>query len=259
MTNENMLQLLNDWLIRQFLLFDAVVYGEVVRDNMANVDLHDFIDNGGIITMQATFGTMNYVERLVHDCILEKVVLRDNMSETKITYTFDHIDRNVKVLVIYSKSIQKDLPHNRFVDVNCLCLSRTGLGIAIPTPFEACVFQSHPSPLLSILENCRNRQFNLLNATCFDSDKVKEAKRLIEKGWHLVNGAVKICQDLPTDDVCSICKSEFVHSSIVTRCGHTFHAECWEKYLSSKSTLMVGCPMCRHEMALWEALVPLKI
>lgn len=255
---KRMFQLLSDWLIRQFLLFDAVLYGAVVRDCMANIDLHDFVDSGGIITMHAPISSMNYVERLIHEAIVGKIVNGNNLSETNVVYTCDHIDRKIKVLVTYYKCMQKELPC-RNIDVNSLCLSRTGLGISAPTAFQPCIFQSHPSPLLTILEHCRNREFHLLNANCFDSEKVKEAEALIERGWHMLNGAVHVCEDLPSDDVCCICKSDFVHSCIRTRCGHTFHAECWTKYLKSVSAHVVACPMCRHEMDKWEALVPLKI
>lgn len=252
-----MMYLLSDWLVKQLLLFDMILYGSIVRDTMAEIDLHAFVDDGGIITCNGPISSMSYLERLLHQCILTRAVDTNSLSATTITYVFDHIDRRVTVCISYYKCIQKELPC-RNIDVNGLCLSRTGLFLSIPNTFQPSIFQSHPCPLLTVLEQCQKKEFSMLNLGI--PDGTADAKRLIEKGWTMVNGAVHAAADVPEDDVCSICNHGFSSQSIETRCGHVFHTACWNDYLRSKPRVeIIPCPMCRHEMQRWEALVPFKI
>lgn len=254
-----MLFLLSDWLVKQLLLFDMTLYGSVVRDTMAGIDLHKFVDDGGTITCTGPISSMPYLERLLYHCTLSRLIDTNNLSTTTVTYVFDHIDRRVKVRVLYYKCMQKNIPVNN-VDVNCLCLSRTGLFLVTPSTFDACIFQSNPSPLLDILEHCRAKEFKMINMTLADPTATAEAKYMIEQGWNMINGAVQATVKTP-DDVCSICKNGFAASqSIETRCGHVYHATCWNQYLQSKSrNEIIACPLCRHELLHWEALIPFRI
>ena len=252
---KKMIYLMSDWLVKQLLMFDMVLYGAIVRDTMAEMNIHDFVDDGGIIECTGPFSIKPYLERLLHDVIVESTIVHDDLTSCNTEYTFDHIDRHVKVDIQYYKCVQKDEP--RSIDVNCLCLSRIGLFLTRPVSFQPSIFQNHPCPLLAILEQCRKKEFRVVGGFA----RFERVKGMVRQGWTLKNGAVHRCDEPPTDDCCCICKNRFHNVStalpcVETRCGHVYHTSCWRKYLKSRDNSgNVSCPLCRHEMQPWEAVV----
>jgi len=54
------------------------------------------------------------------------------------------------------------------------------------------------------------------------------------------------------DDACTLCLSDYEHGCNILRlqCCHTFHTECWERYITSSGPNRDRCPVCRGYAAI---------
>jgi len=264
-----MIDLLDDPLVRTLLVFDVVLHGSIVRENMAGVGMREFVTRGGVIVATAPHVAKNYIDRTLFDRIRSLTIETNSLSMLIVRYEITYLESMVTLRIGYFKCLQIDFPKKDF-DVNELTLSREGLAT---TRCESSIlghvsllYHAHPTPLHSALVRSRKREFRIMEPYTDTLFKLRRAKKFIERGWTLVEGGVGMkITDIPEDD-CAVCKERLNNETVIeTRCNHCFHGRCWTNLVDSKMTqngllpIQIQCPLCRHSFICTEALVPKRV
>ena len=257
-----MIYLLGDWLIQKLLMFDMVLHTSIVRETFANVNVLDFIEQGGIIVCSGPIIAKNYFERTMKHIMLNEPSLeREMLTGNLYHYSFHHLDREVLVKILYFKTTPHHHEFPRYdVDINRLCISRTGLYV---NPYRG--VDATPTLLYTLMQQCANKEFQIIDPLIDPHWKFQRAKSLIARGYKLKNPHIIEKEEMNCD--CSICQNT-VDEDIVCElfiCKHKFHVECWRNYLKSKTTNrttinfalpdLVPCPNCRQKYQQWRVLI----
>jgi hypothetical protein len=254
-----MLYLLGDYLVRKLLDFDVTIHANFLREFFGGMDPLTFFDSNCMFVCTAPAKSKLYLERSLRHIMLNDPYLEEeSLAGETVLYTFEHLERNVQVRILFQNADAGNLPSSSFpqpdIDVNRLSVKRDGLSV------NAC---KEPSILYTLPRQCKEKRFRLLDPNINPNWKVVRAKRMLKQGWRMINSAV---QKAAEDDKCSICQGDF-KEAIITRCTHCYCKGCWKRYVKSQTVrnplqavsfihpASVACPMCRHEMELWETLV----
>lgn len=264
---------LEDPFMHQLLMCDVILVGSIVRElQRPGFVLRDFYEHS-VVVGQCPLLAKPYLERVLFTYLKRSRIEYTSMVNTVVFYDLHHPkekDLLIRLRIAFYKIDQQEFPKVD-LDVNALSLSRGGLMVdplflqhkpvsSINPPFS-----SIPSPFTSILTQIRDKTFNIVQP---DSDmmwKTKRAQLFIDRGWTYSGSALCLLdEDEVPDDTCSICTQPLITQTCFrTRCGHAYHGGCWQEYVRKKifgdMVSLLTCPLCRHQIMCYEALLPVQV
>jgi len=248
-----LLNLKGDKLISILLKNDCIIYGEFVREFIIR-DNEDFYDNYTLKAYTSKFDRTS-LERDLYDLNSEKDIDLE-ISSTRfnmVKYILNVNDKVVYLNVIYtnrSSLLRSTISPPIILDIDLIQIGRDGLKIDhIPK-----LYHYSPAPFLYILDNIKNKRFNvIINYNIFDLLDFKYCRKLEDEGWINNDAKYELIEDVDEEDNCSICRNNLSESKCVKlECGHFFHTDCWDKHIEHQMKTNVVltkilCPLCREE------------
>tara|TARA_B100000674_G_C37735842_1_gene866486 strand:+ start:72 stop:911 length:840 start_codon:yes stop_codon:yes gene_type:complete len=272
-----LLNLKKDKLISILLKNNCIIYGAYVREVLIQNN-KDFYKNYNLRAYTSKY-ERTHLERDLYDFNMEKnmdleissqrfnlvkyllknykYLENDNDSDDN-TEDDENDDSNniINLNIIYMN--RNPLLNNLvrppiILDIDIIQLSRNGLSIdSVPN-----LYHYSPSPFLYILDNIKNKRFNLITTyQIYDISDFKYCRKLENKGWKNNDAKYKLILNKDYDDDCSICRTPLINKRCVKlNCNHYYHVECWDKHIEhqmKENVILTNifCPLCRKEYSL---------
>ena len=248
-----LLNLKNDKIINILLKNDCVIYGEYIRECIISNNTN-FYEEYSLKAYTSKYDRTS-LERDIYEYNSGKnmdIEISSNVFNI-VKYILNIDDNIINLEVLYtnrSTVLNNKVRPPIILDIDLIQLSREGLKIEhIPK-----IYHYSPSPFLYILDNIKNKKFNvILNYNIFDLLDIEYCRKLENMGW--INSAAhyEIVDNIEKEDDCSICRNNLNElKCIKLKCGHYFHLECWDKHIKHQMKAQVvltniSCPLCRVE------------
>jgi len=259
-----LLNLKKDKLINILLKNNCIIYGAYVREVLIQNN-NDFYKNYNLRAYTSKY-ERTHLERDLYDLNMEKNMDLEISSQrfnlVKYILRNDNDDENdgsnkiINLNIIYMNRnplLDNLVKPPIILDIDLIQLSRSGISVdSVPS-----LYYYSPSPFLYILDNIKNKVFNLISThQIYDIADFKYCRKLEDKGWKNNDAKYKLILNKDYDDDCSICRTPLMDKRCVKlNCNHYYHVECWDKHIEhqlKENVILTNifCPLCRKEYSL---------
>ena len=255
---DKLFNLYNNYIIYSLLKNDAIIYGKFVRNILIEeISLTQFLSNSpdNIITCYASSTYKNIITRDL-DKYTVGIFDTESIHNNLIIYTINHKDTFFFIHIIYINSFLFNNLEMRLsklnisLDIDCLYLDRTNIGLLTN------IYDNAAIPISNIINNIKNKHFKIINK--IDKLSYDYINTLKNESWINIDNHLTFYNDFTDqekskiiNEKCALCYDKFNIFIYKLPCGHHFHIDCLNSYVSNNlGSDHILCPYCTRRYSL---------